>query len=223
VIGGYPRFLIFIFNTKTMNTYIYGEYVTEYTEHFEYLTQPILKLLSAEKNKQIIDLGCGGGYLVSLLVQKGYLAYGTDASESAIKLAKQKLPNNFWVQDLTKDDLPDAIANIPFDTIVSTEVIEHLYDPRGYIQFCKKILMKNGGGEIIITTPYHGYLKNLVLALTNKMDNHFSALWDGGHIKFWSRATLTTLLEESGFTVTDFVGCGRFPYLWKSMLIKAKI
>jgi len=28
------------------------------------------------------------------------------------------------------------------------------------------------------------------------MDSHYAALWDGGHIKFWSRATLTTLLQE---------------------------
>ncbi len=206
-----------------MNTYAYGEYVTEYTGHLDYISQPLLKLLSPERNKLIIDLGCGGGTMVNIITQKGYKAYGTDASESAIKLAKEKLPNNFFVQDLTKQDLPDPIVKLPFDTIISTEVVEHLYDPRGYMQFCKNVLLKNGGGEIFLTTPYHGYLKNVALALTNSMDGHYSALWDGGHIKFWSRNTLTTLLEEAGFTVTDFVGCGRLPYLWKSMLIKAKI
>jgi len=83
--------------------------------------------------------------------------------------------------------------------------------------------MKNGGGEIIISTPYHGYLKNVVLSVSGKMDNHFTANWGGGHIKFFSRKTLSTLLESEGFTVTDFRGCGRLPYLWKSMVIKATI
>jgi hypothetical protein len=55
------------------------------------------------------------------------------------------------------------------------------------------------------------------------MDFHFTALWEGGHIKFWSRKTITQLLEEFGFQVIGFHGCGRVPYLWKSMLIHAKL
>ena len=74
-----------------------------------------------------------------------------------------------------------------------------------------------------MSTPYHGYLKNLALAITGKMDAHFGPLWDGGHIKFWSRKTLSRLLEEKGFEVTDFAGCGRVPYLWMSMLVKGRI
>ncbi|WP_394353185.1 class I SAM-dependent methyltransferase [Mucilaginibacter humi] len=49
-----------------------------------------------------------------------------------------------------------------FDTVISTEVIEHLYNPEGFINFCKEAIIN--GGEIIISTPYHGYLKTLCLA-----------------------------------------------------------
>jgi hypothetical protein len=47
-------------------------------------------------------------------------------------------------------------------------------------------------------------------------------LWHGGHIKFWSRATLSQLLRDNGFTVIDFSGVGRVPYLWKSMVLVAQ-
>jgi len=47
------------------------------------------------------------------------------------------------------------------------------------------------------------------------------SLVGGGHIKFWSRKTITQLLSENGFEVTEFSGVGRFPYLWKSMVIVA--
>lgn len=76
---------------------------------------------------------------------------------------------------------------------------------------------------MIISTPYHGYVKNLVLAVTGKLDNHFSALWDGGHIKFWSKKTLYRLLQEQDFEIEFFLGVGRLPLLWKSMLVKAHI
>lgn len=133
------------------------------------------------------------------------------------------MPERFALQDLTTDDLPESLIGLKFDTIISTEVIEHLYDPRRFIAFCKKVLLKNGGGELILSTPYHGYIKNLMLALVGKWDQHADPLWDGGHIKLWSRKTLSILLTEQGFEVTDFVGCGRMPFLWKSMVIKARI
>ena len=69
----------------------------------------------------------------------------------------------------------------------------------------------------------HGYLKNLALAICGGMDRHYTALWDGGHIKFWSKGTITKLLSEQGFQLDEFTGCGRLPYFWKSMIIRSKI
>ena len=73
----------------------------------------------------------------------------------------------------------------------------------------------------IISTPYHGYWKNLALAITGKMDAHFTALWDHGHIKFWSMKTLSELLYEAGFVNIRFERVGRIPPLAKSMIAVA--
>jgi hypothetical protein len=91
-----------------------------------------------------------------------------------------------------------------------------LYYPRELVKYARKCLKPNG--RLIITTPYHGYWKNLLLAVSGKMDRHFTTLWDGGHVKFFSVATLSSLLESEGFTNLKFDFAGRFPYLWKSML-----
>jgi len=56
------------------------------------------------------------------------------------------------------------------------------------------------------------------LALTGKMDKHFTVLWDHGHIKFWSMATLSELLREAGFQQIRFLRVGRVPVLAKSMI-----
>ena len=73
-----------------------------------------------------------------------------------------------------------------------------------------------------MSTPYHGYFKNLTLAITGKMDQHFTALWDHGHIKFWSMPTLTTLLQDAGFQNIRFNRVGRIPALAKSMIAVAQ-
>jgi 2-polyprenyl-3-methyl-5-hydroxy-6-metoxy-1,4-benzoquinol methylase len=188
---------------------------------FVYLQAPILSLLNKQTNRTILDLGCGNGYLANFLVNQGFNVYGTDASEEGIAIAKQAKTERFFIQDISTGELPVELQEIQFDTIISTEVIEHLYDPAGFVAFCRKLLPK--GGELLVSTPYHGYFKNLMLALFNKWDHHHSPGWHGGHIKFWSRRTLSDLVEKQGFRVTHFVGCGRMPFFWKSMIIKARL
>jgi 2-polyprenyl-3-methyl-5-hydroxy-6-metoxy-1,4-benzoquinol methylase len=199
----------------------YGFHSAGPTHNFSYQLNDLVSLIDKTKNKYILDLGCGNGYLVNYLVKQGYNAYGTDASEKGIAIAKETNPDRFFVQDLSSEVLPSQLHHIPFDTIISTEVIEHLYNPEAFINFCKQQL--NPGDELIISTPYHGYLKNLMLSIFNKWDSHLDPLWLGGHIKLWSKKTLTNALTNAGFTIINFRGCGRIPYFWKSMIIKARL
>jgi len=53
------------------------------------------------------------------------------------------------------------------------------------------------------------------------MDAHFTALWDCGHIKFWSASTLSTLLLEAGFKRVRIHRIGRIPPLARSMIAVA--
>jgi 2-polyprenyl-3-methyl-5-hydroxy-6-metoxy-1,4-benzoquinol methylase len=168
----------------------------------------------------VLDLGCGNGSFLSLFQDRGWKLYGTDFSPTGIEIARQNYPGiEFFLADSTAPtgDLFERVGQV--DAILSTEVIEHLYDPRGFLRNAFALLKP--GGVLVLSTPYHGYLKNLLLALTGKMDRHFTVLWDHGHIKFWSRHTLTAALAEAGFTDIRFVGSGRVPYLWKSMVLRA--
>lgn len=202
----------------------YGFRKGQVTPAHSYLLPVLGKLLNPKVNKNILDVGCGDGSIAKHLIARGYNVYGIDASQSGINIASETHPDRFFLQDITSKQLPPALQSIPFDTVISTEVIEHIYAPRDFLAFCKQVLLEHQReGVLIISTPYHGYLKNVVLALTGHLDKHFTALWDGGHIKFWSRKTLTMLLEEQNFRVVDFMGAGRVPWLWKSMVFKARV
>lgn len=82
-------------------------------------------------------------------------------------------------------------------------------------------LVRPGGG-VVVSTPYHGYFKNVALAASGQMDKHFTALWDGGHIKFFSIDTLTRLPTGAGFVDLRFERAGRIPALAKSMICCAR-
>jgi len=107
-----------------------------------------------------------------------------------------------------------------FPVVISLEVVEHVFFPRKFADCVFSLL--EPGGTAIISTPYHGYLKNLVMAVTGKMDSHFTALWDYGHIKFWSVKTLGKLLSDAGFRSFRFLRVGRIPPLAKSMIAVAE-
>lgn len=179
-----------------------------------------LKALKSKKsdNLRLFELGCGNGSMANAIAQQGWTVAGVDPSEQGIAQANKRYPGLNLRQGSAYDDLASLYGRFP--VVTSLEVVEHVYAPRHYAATLFSLL--EPGGTAIISTPYHGYWKNLAMAVTGKLDAHFTALWDHGHIKFWSIKTLTTLLTEAGFTDIRFRRVGRIPPLAKAMIAIAR-
>ncbi|MFZ0844434.1 MAG: class I SAM-dependent methyltransferase [Pseudolabrys sp.] len=182
-----------------------------------YLLPAVERIVAGLKPVRIFDLGCGNGAVADKFSSYAPVT-GVDLSESGVQIANRHFPHIKIEVGSAYDDLVSKYGRFP--VVVSLEVVEHLYDPRRYAKTLFDLL--ENGGVAIISTPYHGYWKNIALALTGKLDGHFTALWDGGHIKFWSIRTLRVLLAEAGFTGIEFVRVGRVPPLAKSMIAIAR-
>jgi 2-polyprenyl-3-methyl-5-hydroxy-6-metoxy-1,4-benzoquinol methylase len=181
------------------------------------ILQQEIKALAISAPGPAFDLGCGNGATAGMLHGLGFQVTGVDPSESGIRQAVQGHPGCRFEVGSTDDALADRFGQFPL--VVSLEVIEHVFDPRGFAAAVYDLTAP--GGTAIISTPYHGYIKNLALAVTGKMDAHFTALWAGGHIKFFSFATLATLLGEAGFHGIRLLRVGRIPVMAKSMVAVA--
>jgi 2-polyprenyl-6-hydroxyphenyl methylase/3-demethylubiquinone-9 3-methyltransferase len=175
-------------------------------------------LSSTETEKRIFELGCGNGSVSNELTKLGFDTTGVDPSPDGLHYAKEHYPHVKIFQGSAYDDLAERYGKFPI--VLSLEVVEHLYFPRKFAAVVNDLLLP--GGTAVISTPYHGYWKNLALSLSGKMDDHFTALWDYGHIKFWSMKTLRILFQERGFSDISFVRVGRIPLLAKSMIAIAK-
>lgn len=184
-----------------------------------YIRPKILSILKKLGAKSVIDLGAGNGKLCFAMSRAGFRVAGVEYDKTGFETARSTYPHiNFYNHGVQDDPALLILAHeSKFEAVVSTEVIEHLFSPHLLPVYARVVLEE--GGYLVISTPYHGYVKNLALSILNKWDSHFSPLWHGGHIKFWSRATLSQLLRENGFKVVNFYGVGRFPYFWKSMII----
>ena len=173
---------------------------------------------SPKFNPNILDIGCGNGSVDNYLTHRGYSVVGVDPSHAGIEIAKREFPkSNFMIGSTDDSDFIDRFGGYPF--VISLEVIEHTYSPR---KFCYQLFeVLNPGGIVIISTPFHGYWKNLAIALLGRSDNHYTALWEHGHIKFFSVRTLFALLSETGFIDIKWKVVGRIQPLGMSMIFCA--
>jgi 2-polyprenyl-3-methyl-5-hydroxy-6-metoxy-1,4-benzoquinol methylase len=181
---------------------------------------PVLQSLIRSRDwpvRRSFDLGCGNGSTCKMLGSLGFETTGVDTSESGIALARS---NGVQAHlGSAYDELAATYGTFPL--VVSLEVIEHCMEPRAFVRTFLSLIAPGGVG--FLSTPYHGYLKNVALAVSGQMDRHFTALWDGGHVKFFSVKTLRTLLQEAGASDLRFLRVGRIPVLAKSMIAVVEI
>lgn len=96
-------------------------------------------ILNLTSNKEsIIEVGCGSGQLANLLIKNGrnYLK-GYDYSEVAIKIARdinKNYRNRFFIKDIYDMTPSDVDCN----TVICTEVLEHLDDDFALLATLKK-------------------------------------------------------------------------------------
>lgn len=188
---------------------------------FAWLERPVAAFIAeAQQPLRILDVGCGNGYWAARLSGSQHRIVGIDASAERIENARREVANARFERLEIGPDLLAALDEEPFDLVISTEVVEHLFQPRVWAAACFAALRP--GGRLVCSTPYHGYLKNLVIAASGHWDRHHHSLRAVGHIKFFSRRTGTRLLADAGFEQIRFRGAGRVPYLWKSMVLAAR-
>jgi 2-polyprenyl-3-methyl-5-hydroxy-6-metoxy-1,4-benzoquinol methylase len=191
--------------------------------HHDYLVPSVTRHLRAifkGNRARIVDIGCGTGLVTAQIAALGHEVTGVDIPESGIERAQKAYPHlRFEIASVYDSDLIERVGG-EVDAVVSLEVIEHLFYPKRLLEQAYQMLHK--GGALILSTPYHGYWKNLAISLGDGWDPHFGVSWDGGHIKFFSVKTLTEMARAAGFRRIRSEGVGRLPWLWKSTFLVAE-
>lgn len=165
----------------------------------------------------LLEFGAGTGHLIKQLLESGYEGSLTCAD---ILPRPDSLPHAIqWIQADLND--PISATDNSFDVIVSTEVIEHLENPRAAFREFSRLLRP--AGTLLVTTPNQESIRSLLGLLIGR---HFVAFLDASypaHItallqKDFERICLETGFRPPRFVYTDAGGIPKFPHVhWQQL------
>ena len=129
---------------------------------------------------KVLEIGSGKGAFVKYLSTKNYI--GLDFSKKAKKMAAENgiLIENELIQDYSEKHMEE------FDIVVSFQVLEHVPDPKEFIE-AKLSAIKDGGKLIIAVPADNSFLRYVTNGILN-MPPH--------HVTRWSDETLKFIAKE---------------------------
>jgi len=161
-----------------------------------------LKLIRKYKQSGIlIEIGSAYGFFLEI-ASKHFQVSGYEVSESAATYSNDVIDVRTYNTDFLCDtELP---AN-SVDLAVMWDVIEHLPDPAAIIQKLQYVLKPNG--HLFITTG------DIDSKLAKSQGSKWRMIHPPSHLQYFSKTTLTKLLNSNGFEVIDV----KYPGYWRSL------
>lgn len=161
-----------------------------------------LRTIGTSKTKSILDVGCGGGFLLPYLEHSPDLQvaryHGIDmqGDQLADRFREIRLSHSF-----TRVDLRDNWDFGTYDLVVCLEVIEHLADDEAlFRKLCRHL---NSGGTLILSTPNINFIRLIANSIPNF--DAVSPTEDGGHVRAgYSKQELAYYAERFGLNRPEF-------------------
>ncbi len=147
-----------------------------------------------QPDNQLLDYGCGPGYLIEKLMESGFKVAGLDFSNDTIDTVNKHFNSN--TAFLGAYNLEKLLeSNLKFDAVTIIEVIEHLYDePLNELLTTIQSLLKPGGVAIFSTPNDEDLEKSMILCpVTNQLFHRWQ------HVRSWTKESLSSHLESYGF------------------------
>lgn len=155
----------------------------------------------------VLDIGCGRGYIAQELLKKGCEVVGLDQYAAPLESLKGKF--EIVRCDLDAHPLPVDVSQ--YDRILMLDIIEHLHDPEGFMEDLRHST-RTKRPEIILTTANIGFFIPRLMLFLGQFNYGRKGILDRTHTRLFTFRTLRDLLKQSGYQILEVSGIpGPFP------------
>jgi 2-polyprenyl-3-methyl-5-hydroxy-6-metoxy-1,4-benzoquinol methylase len=169
----------------------------------------LTNLTAAKKVDSILDVGCGEGFTLNRLKEKGIgkKLEGLEYLSAAIELGKKTYPDIKIIQG--------SIYELPykddsFDLVLCTEVLEHLEEPEKAL----KELVRVSNKYLVISVPNEPFF---MLAQLVRGKNWSRLGNDIEHINHWTMFGFPQFVKKNAKVR---ILAKRFPFAWTMLLLE---
>ena len=155
---------------------------------------------------RLLEVGCATGFFLNA-ARLEFDVCGVEPSAWAARIARERFGLDVHLGPLSSFDPERG----PFDVVALIDLVEHVLDPRDLLATVARLLVP--GGVLYLVTP----------DITSLSARLLGSRWWGlrpAHLTYFSRRTMTRLLDETGLSVREIRSYGRiFTYgYWLSRL-----
>ena len=167
-----------------------------------YHTNPRVEIMSflSEPPGTVLDIGCGGGATGQLVKHKfpGTRVIGIEINPSAAEHA-QRFLDRVICAGIDAVDPGRDLAGETVSTVLLLDVLEHLYDPWRALERIRGWLVP--GTRVVASVPNIRNLLTLNSIAGGSFAYEANGVLDITHVRFFTRATLRALFEQTGYEV----------------------
>lgn len=177
----------------------YGHYFAEAEQRVAAFAHRIPAIRKFVPAGRLLDVGCAAGYFM-LAARPHFEVHGTELSEAAARHGRETFNLDIRTGRVDALDYPAEF----FDVVTMWDTIEHLQDPRASLEAIHRVLKP--GGLLVVSTADAG---SVTARMYGRRWVLYTPPW---HLFYFSRSTLTAMLERSGFK-TERIRRGGVPLL----------
>jgi 2-polyprenyl-3-methyl-5-hydroxy-6-metoxy-1,4-benzoquinol methylase len=178
------------------------------------------RLAEGKGRLEILDVGCAQGTLALMLAERGHSVWAVDIRQQFLDYARTRY--EYGNVSFVCGNVMDLELGKQFDLIFANQIVEHLVYPLEFTERLVKCL--KSGGQLIMTTPNGGYLKNSLPSYSELgppeqyADRQFTADADGHFFAYRSKE-LVDIFEAAGLRDVES-RCFETPFISGHMKVR---
>ncbi len=178
----------------------------------------------APEGERVLEIGCGGGNLLFNLRKKYNELHGIELAANRAIAVRNALASKDVKAEIIQASLENGLTKYNdgyFDTIVWSDVIEHVVDLYGAMSEIRRLLKDKG--TLVTSTPNIATLRRRTMLLmgvfpsTSASDEGLGIeggnIFDGGHVHYFTLSNLKKLYHKFNILPGNFIACGKFYYI----------